>query len=97
VNTVLPIVVDLKNKIIILLSKYTDLKNSNSLLEDGKLRLEARVEYLEEEIKKLRKRIEIVDLTKGISEQDSSSIGIARTRVNSLIREIDKCILLLND
>ena len=54
-------------------------------------------EALEIEVKELKKRIEVVDLTKGISVKNSNSVDFARTRVNNLIREIDKCISLLND
>ena len=57
----------------------------------------AKIEDLEVEVKGLKKRIEVVDVTKGISVKNSNSVGFARTRVNNLIREIDKCISLLNN
>ena len=38
-----------------------------------------------------------VDIAKGIVIKDDDSVDFARGRVNNLIRQIDKCISLLNE
>ena len=57
----------------------------------------SRIKSLENEVKELKKRVEVVDVAKGIGLENSESIHFARMRVNSLIRDIDKCITLLNE
>ena len=96
-NSILPHIIDLKNKINLLASRYNDLKENNISLQNEKMSLLDKIEDLEVQVKELRKRIEVVDVTKGISVKNSNSVGFARTRVNNLIREIDKCISLLNN
>ena len=96
-DSILPHIIDLKDKINLLASRYNDLKENNINLQNEKVSLLAKIEDLEVEVKGLKKRIEVVDVTKGISVKNSNSVGFARTRVNNLIREIDKCISLLNN
>ena len=96
-NSILPHIAELKSKLSALLPQYLKLKSDVLNLEDEKIVLQNKIQNLEDEIIKLKKRIEIVNLTKGVSEKDSLSIGFTKTRVNTLIREIDKCISLLND
>ena len=96
-DSILPHIIDLKYKINLLASRYNDLKENNINLQNEKVSLLAKIEDLEVEVKGLKKRIEVVDVTKGISVKNSNSVGFARTRVNNLIREIDKCISLLNN
>ena len=80
-----------------MLLKYTEIKKQNVKLENEKGDLSDKVQELEAEVKHLKQRVEVVDVIKGIDLQDDSSISFARTRVNHLIRDIDKCISLLND
>lgn len=78
-------------------SRYVDVKERNVVLENDKVVLISKIQGLENEIKELKKRVEVVDVAKGISLENSESVHFARTRVNSLIRDIDKCITLLNE
>ena len=96
-DSILPHIIDLKSKINLLASKHGDLIEKNISLKKENVSLGEKVNDLKQEIEELKKRIEVVDLTKGISVRDSNSIGFARKRVNNLIREIDKCISLLNN
>tara|TARA_B100000700_G_C14968880_1_gene820265 strand:- start:946 stop:1239 length:294 start_codon:yes stop_codon:yes gene_type:complete len=97
VDSISPHILDLKKKINLLLSRHKDLIANNALLKNDKLGLLEKNECLEDEIKELKKRIEVVDVVKGISKEDSDSTSFARVRVNNLIRQIDKCIALLNE
>ena len=62
-----------------------------------KIDLLERISDLKNEIKELKERVDIVDMAKGIGVKDEDSVTFARDRVNTLIRQIDKCISLLNE
>ena len=96
-DSILAQIIDLKKKMSLLVSRYVNVKERNVGLENDKVVLIRKVQGLENEIKELRKRVEVVDVAKGISLENSDSVSFARTRVNSLIRDIDKCIVLLNE
>jgi len=97
VNSILPYIVDLKKKIDVLVSGYQQQKEKNIILDSEKAVLLEKINDLEMEIQALKKRVEIVDMAKGIGIKDDNSISFARSRVNTLIRQIDKCISLLNE
>lgn len=96
-DSILAQIIDLKKKMSLLASRYVNVKEQNVGLENDKVVLIRKVQGLENEIKELRKRVEVADVAKGISLENSDSVSFARTRVNSLIRDIDKCIVLLNE
>jgi len=88
---------NLKEQISLLLSKYQKLSTYNDELNHQKIDLLERIKFLENEIQELKKRVEVVHVVKGISVKEGESAGFARLKVNNLIREIDKCISLLNE
>ena len=96
-DSILAQIIDLKKRMSLLASRYVHVKERNVGLENDKVVLMKKIQGLENEIKELRKRVEVVDVAKGISLENSDSVSFARTRVNSLIRDIDKCIILLNE
>ena len=96
-DSILPHIVDLKKKVLFLTSKYADVKKDKMSLESEKESLVKKIHDLEKEIEELRKRVEVVDLVKGIGMENRNSMDLAKTRVNNLIREIDKCMSLLNE
>ena len=61
------------------------------------MNLSKQILVLKEEVKELKKRLEVINVVKGIDLKNGDAMGFARNRVNTLIREIDKCISLLND
>ena len=96
-DSILPYIFDLKKVVRVMLSRYNEQKEKNvSLVNQNRLMLE-KMHVLEREIKELKKRVEIVDIAKGIVIKDDDSVDFARGRVNNLIRQIDKCISLLNE
>ena len=97
VNSILPQIIDLKKRVLLLAARYVDVKKQNVSLENEKVFLRSRIQGLENEVEELKKRVEVVDVAKGIGLENSESIHFARMRVNSLIRDIDKCITLLNE
>ena len=96
-SSISPYISTLKKQISLLLSKYQELTVSNDVLNHEKLDLLARIKSLENEIQELKKHVEVARVVKGISIKEGDSAGFARLKVNNLIREIDKCISLLNE
>jgi hypothetical protein len=58
-------------------------------------RLEGEKKELKTTINNLEERIKIIKLAKSLSDTDEKSFQ-AKLRINELVREIDKCIVLLN-
>jgi len=97
VDSILSYVVDLKKQIGVLISRHKNIEDENYILSSERVDLLKKIEVLEVEVRELKERVEIVDIAQGIVAQDSDSVGFARVRVNTLIRQIDKCIALLNE
>tara|TARA_B100000945_G_C20108363_1_gene469112 strand:+ start:242 stop:535 length:294 start_codon:yes stop_codon:yes gene_type:complete len=97
VESILPYIVDLKKDMDVLISHYNEQKEENKSLISDKIDLLERISDLKNEIKELKERVDIVDIAKGIGVKDEDSVTFARDRVNTLIRQIDKCISLLNE
>ena len=49
-----------------------------------------------ESIKKLEEKIKLLRITKSVSTQDDERNKESRQKINEYVREIDKCIALLN-
>ena len=96
-DSILAHIVDLKKKIQFLVSAYVKLKEVNLDLNHEKVSLLEKVKGLEQEIKDLKKQVEVVDVVKGIEGKGGEATRFARGQVNNLIRKIDKCITLLNE
>ena len=96
-NVITTHIIDLKKSITLLVNKYIHDKKVNENLEKDKNNLVKKNQDLEEKIKELKKRVEMIDVVKGIGFNDGSSVELAKKRVNSLIREVDKCMCLLNE
>tara|TARA_Y100001968_G_C19374139_1_gene726685 strand:- start:565 stop:858 length:294 start_codon:yes stop_codon:yes gene_type:complete len=97
VNAISHYIFDLKKQVDLLLSRYEELRLRNIKIDNEKEILLKKVNDLEREVKELTKRLEVVDVVQGISVKDGDSASFARTKINNLIREIDKCISLLNE
>ena len=96
-NSTLNHIIDLKKRVLLLVSKYVKMKQKVEVLEEENLNLQTKLKSLKNQVKDLEKRVEVVDVVRGIDLNNSDSIYLARKRVNDLIREIDKCISLLNN
>ena len=90
-------IVDLKRKIGLLVANYENTKEENLKLRHDKQQMGEMINRLEQEVKDLKKRVEVVDLVQGVDLKDKDAMIFARKRVNNLIRDIDKCISLLNE
>ena len=71
------------------------LENALNRAQSERDRLREDKSRLEERVEELERRIRVLELSSGISEA-SGGYRPARDRVNKLLREIDRCIALMN-
>lgn len=80
-----------------LIHLHRSLLDQNKDLALEKQELMARVKNQEQEIKQLNENYRILKITKTLAEAAPNETNAdARSKINELVREIDKCIALLN-
>jgi organic radical activating enzyme len=72
------------------------LQSENELLKNQVAELKKAAELKEQEIKRLTQQNEVLSVAKSLSG-DTESNKEAKLKINELVREIDKCISLLNN
>ncbi len=85
----------LNKKLDELLIRYENLKNENQNLRKSEGELKGILQEREDRIKELEIKYERVKLS-GALLGDGGNAGEARKRINELVREIDRCVALLN-
>jgi predicted nucleic acid-binding Zn-ribbon protein len=85
----------LNRKIDELIKSYKTLKEQNSDLKARAEALERELEEREATLKELEKRYDRIKLT-GALIGDGGNATEAKRKINDLVREIDKCIALLD-
>lgn len=89
------LLIDLSANIKRLFQEYKALKSENRMLMDRMNVLNGEVVRNEQEIKELKEKIEKITIANRILAGNDKD-GVAKKRINTLIREIDRCIALLN-
>ena len=89
------IIESLRDKINIIISLYEKNKNQKEKFQSEKNDLSGQLKIKEKEIEKLGKKYETLKIVKTVlaSSKDAHD---AKIKVNRIVREIDKCIALLN-
>src|SRR6056297_3076264 len=78
-----------------LFQAYKKLKDENEMLRDRLDVAAAEISQKEQKIRALKERIEKMEIANRlIAENDRD--GKAKIKINTLIREVDRCIALLN-
>ena len=90
------LVKELKEKIHHVFGEFEKLERRNEQLQQEIISLKTKIGFLEEEKGILGSKYENLKLAKAI-EAGSGNIQAARNKMNRLLREIDKCVALLND
>ncbi len=73
------------------------LKASNATLEQEKAQLQATIEQQHHQIEALNEKNKVLKLAKSLTgTNESSDSSEVKLKINELVREIDKCIGLLN-
>lgn len=85
----------LQNKVERLVSEYQEVKSINTQLKHKLLTLQDQLEKKRQNVSELKDKNKILKVSASLQgeEQDTQA---ARQRINELVREIDKCIALLN-
>lgn len=86
---------NLNNKIDVLIQKFRALEEENKNLRTLNENLEKMLREREDELKELEKKYEIIKLT-GALLGESEYGSEAKKKISELVREIDKCIALLD-
>ncbi len=82
-------------KILLLLKQYQGLQKENERLKDDMKKMNLRYETIAREAEKYRQQAEALRLTgRGMEESDKKTL---EKRLNKYVREIDKCIALLQE
>jgi len=90
------LVVNIESKVNKIISLYNSLKKEKEeILEENKT-LKSEVEDRDKDIKRLEEKIKLLRITKSVSTQDVEKNKESRQKINEYVREIDKCIALLN-
>ena len=90
------LVVNIESKVNKIISLYNSLKKEKEeILEENK-RLKSEVEDRDKDIKRLEEKIKLLRITKSVSTQDVEKNKESRQKINEYVREIDKCIAVLN-
>ena len=89
------IVDELKQKIQLLARKLKDQKQDNYRLHESYTELEVKLKEQEAEISELKQQNNTLKLSKAFVDENGGSQE-AKLQINKIVREIDKCIALLN-
>jgi hypothetical protein len=89
------IVINLKKRIDELISLYKKSKEEKELLIHEKMELMEKIETLTREKNELEHHYDTLKLAKSLSSGSEDSHE-AKLKINRIVREIDKCIALLN-
>ena len=90
------IVENIEKKVTKFISLYHSVQEERNdiLKQNGELKSE--ISEKDIAIKKLEEKIKLLRITKSVSAQELESSKESRKKINEYVREIDKCIALLN-
>lgn len=86
---------EVSKKLALLASKYRDLKSQVEMLKAENQRLTEEKEDIEKDYKELKDKFDIYKMSMTMSH-NSKDVRQTRLFINQMMREIDKCISLLN-
>lgn len=90
------LVKQLLEKTKLLAEKYQQLLIKNNELEFQLAELKLKIEQQNEIIKDLEERNKILKLAKSLNGNADENISGIKLKINELVKEIDKCVALLN-
>ena len=90
------IVNDIEAKLVKFIAKYELIRQENLLLKQGNDISIADLESKEKEILNLQEKIKLMNISKS-GDASKEEVKETRLKINEYVREIDKCIALLNN
>jgi coenzyme F420-reducing hydrogenase delta subunit len=85
----------LNRKLDELIDRYNNLKNEAADLKSGNEVLKGRLQQKEEKLKELEIKYERIKLSGALLGEGENAVE-ARKKIGELVREIDRCVALLN-
>jgi phage shock protein A len=89
------IINEFEKRLRFLIAKYTVLKEDKQTLTKDKKKLEEQIKVLTEKHKELEDKYNTLKLAKNITSTEADNVEVKK-KINTLVREIDKCITLMN-
>ena len=88
---------DISKKIGLLLSRYDELRGKNQQLEEEIRQLKLQKADLEKRNSELSDEFNVVKISKQIDSDNPDDKKELKKKINEFIKEIDKCVALLNN
>ena len=90
------LVENIEKKVSKLIQLYQSVQKEKEEILTENNKLESDLSDKEKTIKRLEEKIKLLRITKSVSTQDNKRNKESRQKINEYVREIDKCIALLN-
>ena len=90
------LVENIEKKVSKLIQLYQSVQKEKEEILTENNKLKSDLTDKDESIKKLEEKIKLLRITKSVSTQDDERNKESRQKINEYVREIDKCIALLN-
>lgn len=89
-------VVNIENKVNKIISLYRSLKKEKEEILEENRNLKFEILERDKNIKNLEEKIKLLRITRSVGVHDLEINKESRQKINEYVREIDKCIALLN-
>ena len=90
------LVENIEKKVSKLIQLYQSAQKEKEEILTENNKLESDLSDKDKTIKRLEEKIKLLRITKSVSTQDDERNKESRQKINEYVREIDKCIALLN-
>ena len=90
------VVDSIENKVNKIISLYNSLKKEKEEILEENTKLKFDISERDKSIKSLEEKINLLRITKSVGALDVEKNMESRRKINEYVREIDKCIALLN-
>ena len=90
------VVENIENKVNNIISLYNSLKKEKEEILEENTKLKSDISERDKSIKSLEEKINLLRISKSVGVLDVEKNMESRRKINEYVREIDKCIALLN-
>ena len=90
------VVESIENKVNNIISLYNSLKKEKEEILEENRKLKSDISERDKNIKSLEEKINLLRISKSVGALDVEKNMESRRKINEYVREIDKCIALLN-
>ena len=89
------IINSIEAKLLNLINNFNQIQKENSDLQKNNYALNERLQEKERLIANLQDKVKLMNISRSV-DSDSEDVKATRSKINEYIREIDRCIALLN-